>query len=406
MYKIIISVFFSLLFNLMYSQLGGVYTGNVGIKTDAPTKALDINGEVRMRSLPGGQNTDYVVLADADGNLRKLSIEQVNNNGGKANSGNGAPNAINNPSPVPGDIWIDNVTGDTWIFVNGSWKVIKNIYNSDGVVTSNRIINQNGNIIGFTGIGNFGIGTSAPTSKLHVEGTARVTNMPTESAPTFVVVTTATGDLKKITLSEFKQLLGNITPSQPTVLNCGAWSTTGYGSWSSCINGTRSRDVYQTRTCNMSDQTTSTQTQTVQQSESCSTTPTLVSCGDWVTVPPAGQWSPWNGGCNRTRTITQKRTCYYSNNTSQTETRTQVEVDDTGCEIVSCKTVNNGPKRCGPCIDNPKGFNAYPGPRVFICQQDYTQTCLKKNGESVITTGTYEIIEKCDAEAPDPPGNK
>ena len=41
---------------------------NVGIGTNDPTKRLDVDGEIRIRSLPTIEDTDEVVTTDSDGN--------------------------------------------------------------------------------------------------------------------------------------------------------------------------------------------------------------------------------------------------------------------------------------------------------------------------------------------------
>jgi hypothetical protein len=47
-------------------------TAQVGINTNNPTQALDINGELRVRTLPSGDVIDEVLVSDSDGNVRKV----------------------------------------------------------------------------------------------------------------------------------------------------------------------------------------------------------------------------------------------------------------------------------------------------------------------------------------------
>ena len=47
--------------------------GDTGIGITAPTKELDVNGEVRVRTLPTAADTDQLVTADVNGNLRKVN---------------------------------------------------------------------------------------------------------------------------------------------------------------------------------------------------------------------------------------------------------------------------------------------------------------------------------------------
>lgn len=55
------------------------HAGNVGVAltsttTFVPSATLDINGNARVRSLPTGANTDLLVTADTNGNLRTLAV--------------------------------------------------------------------------------------------------------------------------------------------------------------------------------------------------------------------------------------------------------------------------------------------------------------------------------------------
>jgi hypothetical protein len=42
---------------------------NVGINTSDPTKMLDVNGDLRIRTLPAGTGADKLIVADAAGNI-------------------------------------------------------------------------------------------------------------------------------------------------------------------------------------------------------------------------------------------------------------------------------------------------------------------------------------------------
>jgi len=48
-------------------------TGKIGINTNAPTAAMDVNGYARVRTMDTGTVTDNVVTVDSNGNLRKIS---------------------------------------------------------------------------------------------------------------------------------------------------------------------------------------------------------------------------------------------------------------------------------------------------------------------------------------------
>lgn len=47
---------------------------DVGINTNAPTKRLDVNGEVRVRNLPNGATNDRLVSVNTNGDLRNLTL--------------------------------------------------------------------------------------------------------------------------------------------------------------------------------------------------------------------------------------------------------------------------------------------------------------------------------------------
>lgn len=54
--------------------------GNVGVGV-TPTARLDINGNARVRTVPDGQATDFVLTADANGNIRRRTTAQVVDDG-------------------------------------------------------------------------------------------------------------------------------------------------------------------------------------------------------------------------------------------------------------------------------------------------------------------------------------
>lgn len=53
---------------------------NSGINTLDPTAKLDINGDLRIRTLPSGSsNTDLVLVVDNDGNVKKVTLCDLQN---------------------------------------------------------------------------------------------------------------------------------------------------------------------------------------------------------------------------------------------------------------------------------------------------------------------------------------
>lgn len=51
--------------------------GRFGIGNIIPTQQLDVDGQVRIRNLPAGSDTDQFLTADASGNVRKLNANNI-----------------------------------------------------------------------------------------------------------------------------------------------------------------------------------------------------------------------------------------------------------------------------------------------------------------------------------------
>lgn len=49
-------------------------TGTVGIGTDSPTNKTDINGDLRVRTMITGQDTEYILSADSNGVLHRTTL--------------------------------------------------------------------------------------------------------------------------------------------------------------------------------------------------------------------------------------------------------------------------------------------------------------------------------------------
>lgn len=55
--------------------------GQVGIGTTAPTKDLDINGELRIRNVPGSSSSGNTILStDSEGNVKGMKTIELNTN--------------------------------------------------------------------------------------------------------------------------------------------------------------------------------------------------------------------------------------------------------------------------------------------------------------------------------------
>ncbi|WP_123947054.1 hypothetical protein [Chryseobacterium sp. CBo1] len=102
----------------------------IGIGTSAPSEKLDVDGNVRFRSIPfvGLTSGDGIMAVDSNGKGKKVSSDYLQS-------------VINT-----------------------------NIYTNDGSLNGNRNANLNGYNLGFTGNGNVGIGTNSPSEKLDVGG--------------------------------------------------------------------------------------------------------------------------------------------------------------------------------------------------------------------------------------------
>lgn len=83
---------------------------------------------------------------------------------------------------------------------------VKNIYNADGTLVGKRTIHTNGNDIVLIGGGKMGLGTDSPITKLHVQGNARITELPQGNTSDRIVVADGEGNLKQLSANEFKNL--------------------------------------------------------------------------------------------------------------------------------------------------------------------------------------------------------
>ncbi|GGE94865.1 Lectin C-type domain-containing protein [Chishuiella changwenlii] len=86
----------------------------IGINTNDPTKTLDINGELRVRTLPQGDDIDYVLVADASGNIKKVSRNSLEN--GESYSGGFNSTILGyEPQPVANKVVPPTAPGGTTV---------------------------------------------------------------------------------------------------------------------------------------------------------------------------------------------------------------------------------------------------------------------------------------------------
>ena len=249
--------------------------GNVGIGTTAPTQRLDVNGSARVRTLDAGiVGTDEIVVADANGVLKKVAASNLNNdwkilgNSGTtagsnfvgttdsqdlvfktnnveaarfksaeqrlvfANTGDfatpgvstsavlgiegtthgrlrltaGSQETYNDSEGASIELHGNTSTANTGVLdlvagqaASGTDAAIKLWTNSIGAAggQATRMV--------VTGNGDVGIGTTAPSQRLDVDGQARVRTLNAGVAADEIVVTDATGVLKKRSLTDVVQ---------------------------------------------------------------------------------------------------------------------------------------------------------------------------------------------------------
>ena len=163
-----------------YNTIGNIYTtgGNVGISTTAPGYLLDVNGSAKL-------TTTFINMLNAtSGSINNLSVGSNLYVGGSVVSVNvttmnlidnnlstGSLNATNAKIIAISSGTLDLSTGITTANINFTG----NIYKNGTLYVGSQWTTTNGNSIFYTG-GNVGIGTTAPSYMLDINGSVRVTS--------------------------------------------------------------------------------------------------------------------------------------------------------------------------------------------------------------------------------------
>ncbi|SEB73370.1 hypothetical protein SAMN04489761_1602 [Tenacibaculum sp. MAR_2009_124] len=224
-------------------------TQRVGILNESPTATLDVNGNARIRAIATGTDNDQVLTVDANGNIRKITAEEVGAKGDTDDqtlSFSGTNLAISegnnvNLSGLKDDLGNHNATTRLWMngqeiqgagsntLINGvevgqvghggTWLGLANknqatttgyalIQNNSGQTLLNA---QTGEKIGFrvanaekmtmTSAGSFGIGVTSPSAKLDVNGNARIRSIAGGTTSDQVLTVDGNGNVRKLAMS-------------------------------------------------------------------------------------------------------------------------------------------------------------------------------------------------------------
>ena len=58
--------------------LTSVLSAQVGINTTTPTKTLDVNGEMRIRTTPVATDNYNILVVDSEGNVKQIPASSLN----------------------------------------------------------------------------------------------------------------------------------------------------------------------------------------------------------------------------------------------------------------------------------------------------------------------------------------
>ncbi len=245
--------------------------GRVGVRTNAPSTDFDVDGQVRIRSLPNGATADQLVTTDVFGNLRKLPQQTFEGPWDRTTSG-GDQTFLRNPAdrvgigtaaPLgklhivetpgtpaganAGSIVLDHEDnggsssivfrsrqnrGSDYAYINYSDNGSANSGSTENslleIGVQNDAVGNFQDDIAIMPSGRLGVNTRAPRAQLHVEGDARITTMPTVNNTTdFAVTVDNNGDLRKQPITQIRDNLGNHQMTQNLATNGFTLSNTG-----------------------------------------------------------------------------------------------------------------------------------------------------------------------------------
>ena len=178
--------------NLIFTDAAN---NRLGIGTNAPTAKLDVNGQTRIRTVPSGLTTDSILTVDANGNIRSINFNRIEDNDW-TRSGNllytyNTSDSVGIGTTSPGAKL--DVRGDA-------------VFNEDGGDFDFRVEGFTDQNLIFTDAANdwLGIGTNAPTAKLDVNGQARIRTVPSGLTTDSILTVDANGNIRSINFNRIE----------------------------------------------------------------------------------------------------------------------------------------------------------------------------------------------------------
>ena len=184
---------------------------NVGIGTTTPSARLHAVGTVRLEGLPAGSVTDLLLTVDALGNVRRTALSTIGA-GAQDLSLDPATNVLSlsgDATPVSLTPYLDNtdaqtlnLTGSTLTIAGGNSVDLSNGFTPSGwVATGTRTTLA-------VGTQDVGIGTAAPTARLHVNGAVRFEGLSGGVASDAVLSADASGNVRRMSMAQIDAATG------------------------------------------------------------------------------------------------------------------------------------------------------------------------------------------------------